>query len=112
MTPGGSKGKPAVQKRFGVEVIDNQFFIDKESVTSVFIHLNTDVIPLIGFQQMVTVGIFFQDGGSVTFIGNGQRVACVAAEASGGIVITSITQIIALHPIALCKAASALLVAS
>ena len=52
------------------------------------------MIPVIGLQQMLLIGIFLQDGRTAFSIIHSRLVAIVAAETGGGVVVATIAEIV------------------
>ena len=64
------------------------------------------MIPMVGFQQMVLIRIFLQDGRPLGGIVHASLITVVAAEAGRGIMVTAKTEVVHLEGIASQKDAT------
>ena len=66
------------------------------SQLTLYLHM----VPVVGFQQMVHIGILLQDGRPPGGILHASLITIIATETGGGIIITAIAEVVHLQGIA------------
>ena len=94
VAPSGAEGKPAVEQRGGVEVIDEEFVVDEVSCAAIGVHLDANRIPMVGFQQVCGIGVFLENRRPARRVRHGKCVAVVAAEARCRVVVAAIAEVV------------------
>ena len=107
MAPSGAEGEPAAAERDRRLIGDELFAVEDVTGVPVCIHLDADIIPMVGAEKMGGVGVFFQDWRTACGIGHGQGVAFVMAETGRGVVVAAVTEVEAAQTVALCESSAA-----
>ena len=96
---GRAETKPAALQRLGIQIVYNALPVDEETGMTMFA-LDLHMIPVVGLQQVIRIGIFFQNGRTPGRIVHTSLVTVVAAEPGRGVVVAAIAEVVHLQRIA------------
>ena len=105
MCEGCAESEISAFERVRVDIIHQTFSVDDISHPSVD-SLQSDVIPVVGLDEMIGIGVFAQDDGLQPFLFHRGCITGVATESCGGVPIAAISHIIHLQGIVICELAS------